>query len=349
MKIRPAASLLLFCFAALGPAQTAEIKPGENLVVEGVPPIPASIAEDALRYTESRGATFTSWNPKRHEMLISTRFGNTNQVHVVKAPGGARSQLTFFPDRVSGGEFDPGSGDAFVFSKDKGGDEFFQLYRYGFAEGSITLLTDGKSRNTGRVWSNTGRWIAYGSTRRTGNDVDFYVVEPKDPKTDRRVVELSGGGWEVLDWSPDDRQLLVQEGISINESYLWLVDVATGQKTAADAQRRRTRGLGRGPVCAGRQGPLRHVRPRLGVPAPRLHGPRDQGGDVPDARHGGRGRVRPLARREDDRLRDEREGLERPPSARHGHARGEAGAQAPVRPRRRREVAPGRHAWSGSR
>jgi len=213
------------------PPQAPTINPGENLVVEGVPAIPASIADDALRYTESRGASFTSWHPKRREMLISTRFGSTSQVHVVKAPGGARSQLTFFPDRVGGGEFDPGSGDSFVFSKDKGGDEFFQLYRYGFADGSITLLTDGKSRNTGRAWSNAGRWIAYGSTRRTGNDVDIYVVDPSDPKTDRRVVELAGGGWGVDDWSPDDRQLLVEEGISVNESYLWLVDLATGQKT----------------------------------------------------------------------------------------------------------------------
>ena len=149
-----------------------------------------------------------------------------------------------------------------MFSKDKGGDEFFQLYRYGFAEGSITLLTDGKSRNTGRAWSNSGRWIAYGSTRRTGDDVDIYVVDPKDPKTDRRVAELKGGGWEAADWSPDDKQLLLVEGISVNETYLWLADVATGKTDAADAEGRRAGGLGRRAVCAGRQGPLRHLRPR---------------------------------------------------------------------------------------
>ena len=212
-------------------AQTAEIKPGENLVVEGVPAIPASIAEDASRYTESRGAFFTSWHPKRREMLIVTRFGNTNQVHVVKGPGGARTQLTFFPDRTSGGEFEPSTGDFFVFSKDVGGGEFFQLYRDDLADGGITLLTDGKSRNTGLVWSHSGRLIGYGSTRRTGDDVDLYVMDPRDPKTDRRVADFQGGGWEVADFSPDDKTLLAVEGISINESYLWLVDIATGKKT----------------------------------------------------------------------------------------------------------------------
>lgn len=212
-------------------ADEAVIAPGEALVVEGVPKIPASLAEETLRYTESRGASFTSWHPTRREMLILTRFGNTNQVHVVKMPGGDRTQLTFFADRAGAGEFDPKTGDTFVFSKDQGGNEFFQLYRYDFADGGITLVTDGKSRNTGRLWSHGGKWLAYGSTRRTGDDVDLYVVDPSDPKTDRRLMELRGGGWQAADWSPDDRRLVVFEYISINESYIWLADAATGEKT----------------------------------------------------------------------------------------------------------------------
>jgi dipeptidyl aminopeptidase/acylaminoacyl peptidase len=213
------------------PTPAAVVAPGENLVVEGVPPIPMSLANAVGRYTEFRAAGFSSWHPTRHEMLIGTRFGNVTQAHLVKFPGAARTQMTFYPDRVSGARFDPKTGDSFIFSKDVGGDEFFQYYRYDFADGGVTLLTDGKSRNTGARWSNSGDAIAYGSTRRTGNDVDVYVMNPKDPKTDRRVLELSGGGWEVADWSPDDTKLLLAEGISINETYLWLADVATGQKT----------------------------------------------------------------------------------------------------------------------
>ncbi len=127
----------------------AGIAPGDNLVVEGVPPIPASMVDEVGRYTEFRAASFSSWHPVRREMLISTRFGNTTQAHVVKMPGGARTQMTFFPDRVSGAKFEPKTGNSFIFSKDTGGGEFFQIYRYDFADGSVTLLTDGKSRNTG--------------------------------------------------------------------------------------------------------------------------------------------------------------------------------------------------------
>jgi dipeptidyl aminopeptidase/acylaminoacyl peptidase len=213
-------------------AQTDEIVPGDNLVVEGVPKIPRKIAETVARYTEFRGAGFLSWHPVRREMLIATRFGDTNQVHLVKFPGGARKQLTFFPDRVAGGAFDPVKGDFFLFGKDVGGNEFYQTYRYDLATGDVTLLTDGgRSQNGGGTWSTAGTRIAYGSTRRNGRDRDVYVMDPRDPRTDRLLLRVEGGGWQAVDWSPDDKKLLVGEGISVNESYLWLVDVASGEKT----------------------------------------------------------------------------------------------------------------------
>ena len=208
-----------------------EIRPNENLVAEGIPKIPAEIAEKIGSYTEFRSAGFTSWHPLKREMLVSTRFGDTAQVHRVKSPGGARTQLTFFPDRVAGAAYPPKTADFFLFSKDKGGDEFRQLYRYDVATGAITLLTDGgRSQNGGGTWSTSGERIAYGSTRRNGKDRDVYVMDPRDPKSDRLLGQVEGGGWFVTDWSPDDRSLLVFEGISVNESYLWLFDAATGER-----------------------------------------------------------------------------------------------------------------------
>jgi dipeptidyl aminopeptidase/acylaminoacyl peptidase len=165
-------------------------------------------------------------------MLITTRFADTPQVHLVRMPDGARQQLTFFTDRALNPSYQPTRGDYFVFSQDVGGGEFFQNYRYDLATGRVTLLTDGKSRNVGALWSRQGDRIAYTSTRRNGNDTDLYVQDPSDPKSDRLVAELSGGGWQPLDWSPDGRRLLVRNAISVNESYLWIVDGTTGEKTA---------------------------------------------------------------------------------------------------------------------
>lgn len=213
-------------------AQDGGVAAPEAVVSENVPKIPESIAEKAGRYSSYRSASFADWHPEGREMLISTRFGDTPQLHVVRMPGGARTQLTFFPDSVTGGRFHPKGGDYIVFPKDTGGGEWFQLYRYDLKTGNVTLLTDGKSRNLMGPFSSDGDQIAYMSTRRTGRDTDLWVINPAEPKSDHSLAQLNGGGWQPLDWSPDDVKILLLEERSINESYLWLVDTATGERTA---------------------------------------------------------------------------------------------------------------------
>ncbi|MEO8215521.1 MAG: S9 family peptidase [Acidobacteriota bacterium] len=202
-----------------------------SLVREGIPEISDALAARVEPYLESRSVAFQGWSPVGRQMLIVTRFGNTPQLHVVKIPGGAREQLTFFDDRVGGGSFSPGDGKIIVFSRDIGGGEFYQLYRFDLSDGTTTLLTDGKSRNGGLRWSNGGERIAYSSTRRNGKDSDLYVMNPVDPKSARLVLQVKSGGWRVTDWSPDDKRLLLDEGISANEDHLHILDLASGQLT----------------------------------------------------------------------------------------------------------------------
>jgi len=59
-------------FAVDPPAKT--LTPADNLVVDGIPPIPADLPEQVGRYTESRAAGLQDWHPTRPEMLITTRF-----------------------------------------------------------------------------------------------------------------------------------------------------------------------------------------------------------------------------------------------------------------------------------
>jgi dipeptidyl aminopeptidase/acylaminoacyl peptidase len=208
------------------------IAPGDNLTVQGIPRVTTQLAEDVGRYSEFRRAAFEDWHPTRRAMLISTRFGDTAQVHEVRMPGGARRQLTFYPDHVrSGIAYQPGTGDAFLFLKDKGGDEFFQLYRQDFKTGAVTRLTDGASRNTTSLPSTRGDRIVWSSTKRDGKDTDLWIANVSDPGSARQLCELSGGGWQASAWSPDDKKILLGEGISANESYLWVVDATSGEKT----------------------------------------------------------------------------------------------------------------------
>ena len=225
-------AVVLFAGVTAVYAQEAVIAPPENLMVDGAPKIPASLAETAGRYGSYRFAVVSDWHPIRREMLVRTRFADTPQVHLVKMPGGERQQLTFYPDSIANAEFHPNGGDYFVFVKDTGGGEWYQLYRYDMETANVTLLTDGQSRNLLGSWSSGGDQIAYVSTRRTGQDTDLWVMNPADPKTDHLLTQLKGGGWQPIDWSPDDKNILLQEEISINETYLWLVNTVTGEKTA---------------------------------------------------------------------------------------------------------------------
>jgi dipeptidyl aminopeptidase/acylaminoacyl peptidase len=224
-------AVLLLTALTLSSAQSNQIVPNENLAVENVPTIPSSLADTVERYSNFRGAGIASWHPQRREMLIATRFADVNEIHLVKMPGGDRSQLTFYPDPVSTAQYNPAKGDSFVFMKDVGGGEFFQFYRYDSLSGDTTLLTDGKSRNIGMVWAHDGDKIAYGSTRRDGNDMDIWVMDPADSKTDHMLAKLEGGGWGPLDWSRDGQKLLLENEVSSEESYLWLMDGKSGEKT----------------------------------------------------------------------------------------------------------------------
>lgn len=224
--------LLLLATQIVSAQNKDVITPTPNLIVQGIPDIPVSIKNDLSRYTESRSAGFSDWHPVKKNMIISTRFANVPQLHLVKMALGDRKQITFYEDAVTSGTFEPIKGDYLLFSKDVGGNEFAQIYRYDVSTANVTMITDGgRNQNGGITWSNNGKLMSYASTRRNGADRDIYIMDPKNPLTDKLVLQVSGGGWGVLDWSPNDKKLLVGEYISANESHYWMVDIATGNKT----------------------------------------------------------------------------------------------------------------------
>lgn len=223
--------LILFPFALFAQSDSRNpiLAPSENLIAEGLDPVPMSLVKELGRYTNVRSASYVDWHPVRREMLISTRFGNTNQLHSLKMPMGARTQITFFDEPVGGATYEPIDGKYFIFSRDAGGNEFAQLYRYDVADGAITLLTDGgRSQNGGMEWSEKGGKLLYSSTRRNGSDRDVWLMDPLNPSGQKLVLELAGGGWGVNDWSADEKSVILGESVSVNESRLWLVDLVTG-------------------------------------------------------------------------------------------------------------------------
>jgi Tol biopolymer transport system component len=202
-----------------------------TIAARNVPQIPRERVEDLLPYENIRSAAPGDWHPTERKMYIRTRFAQSLQLHEVAMPMGARTQLTFFNDPVMTVSSRPGNPDQAVFSVNENGAENFQLYLLDRKNGRSRRFTDGKSRYQSALWSRDGKLLAYHSNARNGRDSDLYVADPATPGSERLVAQLEGG-WGALDWSPDNKRILLGEGISANESYLHWVDVATGKVTA---------------------------------------------------------------------------------------------------------------------
>jgi dipeptidyl aminopeptidase/acylaminoacyl peptidase len=200
------------------------------LVLENIPPIPDEIADTLFQYQQARAATFAGWLPAPQGILITTRFGQTRQVHQVRDPRGDRQQLTFFPEPVNNvvPSSDP-ERPGFLFGKDLGGDEHYQIYYQDLVSGRQKRLTQGRARNTAPRWSTMGEHFAYSSTQRNGRDTDIHLFDLV--RGESAPVLEQEGLWYPLDWAPDDTRLLVLRYVSAAESYPHILDLDTGELT----------------------------------------------------------------------------------------------------------------------
>ncbi len=199
-----------------------------ELFASGMPDLPPALTERLLQYQNTRSASLQDWSP-RGGLLITTRFGDTEQAHRVASPLGARTQLTFEREPVRDILAATWAGrDGFFFSKDEGGSENYQVFFFDQASGRAERVTDGRSRHMSKRASPDGRWLAWVGTARNGRDFDVYVLDLATDAPPRLALEVQGM-WEPIAWAPDGRELLVRHYVSINESTLHRLDPATGQ------------------------------------------------------------------------------------------------------------------------
>ena len=225
-------SLFLSWMGITAQNQVGFIKPSENLITENIPDIPVELSVQVKKYTESRGANLVALHPIKKEMIISTRFANTSQLHVVNQPLGMRKQITFFEEPIGNASFEPTKGEYLILSKDVGGNEFAQLYKYDLKTLQLTLLTDGGRSQNGNInWRKDGKGFFFASTMRNGKDRDIYYMNPNDITSIKMILQVEGGGWSIHDISEDSKVLIVGEYISANESHLWLLNVEDGKLT----------------------------------------------------------------------------------------------------------------------
>ena len=218
-------------------AQTNEIVPNSNLVTEGIPKIPASLAQRVSLYKNGYGYPLAGWDPNKRELWLKILASTGTWVYRVEAPETISKPLMNIP---AGGVYDlyyQPRGKNLVYNKDNGGDELFQLYLFDITSRESKLLTDGKSRNTEPVWSNAGDRIIYSSSPPDGNGVDLSIINPFSPRSNRLIAQGQGHYLKAFDWSPDDRKVLFCDFTSNTVSTLGIIDVTSGEKTLLSPKR----------------------------------------------------------------------------------------------------------------
>jgi dipeptidyl aminopeptidase/acylaminoacyl peptidase len=214
----------------------ASMANAEDRITEGsrttinVPDIPAALLSRTKQFANIRAARSLSWHHSGEQLLISTRLGNTSQLHGLSAPLGMRQQITFFDEPISGGVFSPVD-DRIMFGRDVGGDENFQGFLLNSKDGVTTQFTPSGSRNTSFVWSSSGEQIAFQSNQDNATRFDIWITSADAPENSRMLVQGTGFYWSPVEFSSDDQKLLVINSVSAIDRRLHVVDVSSGEMT----------------------------------------------------------------------------------------------------------------------
>src|SRR4051794_36911663 len=94
-----AALALVVCTAGTAAAQENTVSTPASVTVEGIPPIPQSIADGLAKYAQFRQAQLVAWHPSKRQILITTALGSVTQLYSVDGPGRDRHQLTWYEPR----------------------------------------------------------------------------------------------------------------------------------------------------------------------------------------------------------------------------------------------------------
>lgn len=196
--------------------------------LEGTSEVSPELHARLQQYLETRSATLQQLSDDGTSMLITTRFANTAQLHLIEQPMGARRQLTFSEEPVFGAAFYPSDDNAILIQQDVGGSENYQLYRFDRRTGRSTRITNGTSRNPEFLFNRDGSRLAYVSNARNGADMDIWM---SDGTSAGELFLERAGDWHLLEFSRDGRKLLLQEFVSILDQRIYVVDVATREVT----------------------------------------------------------------------------------------------------------------------
>ncbi len=224
-------SLLCICLAAYADGPADRVPTDPHAVASAAAPQSAPLAAPlpvGALLTTTRISGITRSNDGRKLAFISNASGRLN-LWIMNADGTGAQQLVISNDRQAAARFTR-DGSALVYSQDRGGNEYYDIYVVPTRGGMPRNLTNTPDvSETVDEFSPDGKLLAIG------------IKQKSTPATDLGVMEWPGGAirqlthetnpkasWSENAWSPDGRFLYATRSIGIDDSEIYRVDVSTG-------------------------------------------------------------------------------------------------------------------------
>ncbi len=170
-----------------------------------------------------------AFSPDGSEVAYVTDTSGQFNLWRQSSAGGYPHQLTTFDDRTVRQIAWSPDGASILFTADRHGDEFHQLYLIPARGGWPRALTDAAQAQhflAAEAWSPDGRTIAYAGNDREPTDQDVILRDLAGGEVGRPLA--GGAAYLPLAWSPDGTRLTVFESRSNTDNELHLVSLPDG-------------------------------------------------------------------------------------------------------------------------
>ena len=190
-------------------------------------PAPTPLPVEAI-LTTTRISGIRRSNDGRKLVYTSTASGRPN-LWLMNVDGTGAHQLVTNDDRQSGARFSHDDG-AVVYSQDRGGNEYYDIYEVPVNGGEPRNLTNTPDiSETVSEFSPDGKLLAIGVKQKTAPATNLAVMQWPSGSIRQLTHEADPkASWSENAWSPDGRFLYATRSIGIDDSEIFRIDVVTG-------------------------------------------------------------------------------------------------------------------------
>lgn len=199
----------------------------ENISTENVQYLSAESYNKLNQYLSIVHTKKSDWSSNTDQIYTLENKSNTNQLYSVDLKSGKKKQVTDFKEPIGHFISCPNTinKQSIIFLSDTGGNEDFQLYWYTEQNKKITKISTPNTRNTSPVCSYDGSLVAWQVTEKNKNNI---VISKLDTNYQNTLLTAPNNEtWVPIDWSLDNKTILILRYISNYESELHILDINT--------------------------------------------------------------------------------------------------------------------------